>query len=217
MLESKDAMLVVWPSTTDAIESIPVGATLSDKLADNLTELKGCVAEDKAMLSGTLADTLTEPRGCVAEEGIAGIAAEDKRLAEVAMDDTLLAGFAMDNILLAELAIGNAALDDARLVTAVVDDDDAPAPPRPMDRRAELCATPIPRAPRSVVPELPPIRARFSRCSCSWSSVGELYRPAGAAIAVAAKAVKEVTVMNRMASNGKQYKDVSTQGRGLAH
>ena len=137
MLESKDAMLVVWPSTTDAIEGIPVGATLSDELADKLTELKGCVAEDKAMLSGTLADTLIEPRGCVAEEGIAGIAAEDKRLAEVAMDDTLLAGFAMDNILLAELAIGNAALDDARLVTAVVDDD-APAPPRPMDRRAEL-------------------------------------------------------------------------------
>lgn len=126
MLESKDAMLVVWPSTTDAIEGIPVGATLSDKPADKLTELKGCVAEDKAMLSGTLADTLTEPRGCVAEEGIAGIAAEDTRLAEVAMD----------NILLAELAIGNAALDDARLVTAVV--DDAPAPPRPMDRRAEL-------------------------------------------------------------------------------
>jgi hypothetical protein len=202
MLESRDAMLVVWPSTTDAIEGIPVGETLTDKPADTLTELRTRVGEDEATLRDTLADTLAEPRGCVAEERMAGITAEDTRLAELAMDNILLAELAMGKTLLAELATGNATLDDARLVAAVV--DDAPAPPRPMDRRAELWATPIPRAPRSVVPELPPIRARFSWCSWSWSSVGELYRPAGAAIAVAAKAVKEVTVTNRMVRNGEQ-------------
>jgi hypothetical protein len=178
MLESRDATLEVWPSTTLAIEGTPDGATLSETPADTLTELRGSVAEDEAMLSDTPADTLTEPRGRVAEEkigtkveermgteaeGIPGITAEG--MLETTAEDTRVAELAMDSTLLAELAMGNTALVDVRLVEAVV--ADAPEPPRPMDRRAELWAIPIPRFPRRVVPEVPPIRARFSRCSCS--------------------------------------------------
>ena len=185
------------------MDGTPDGATPSVTPADTLTELRGRAADDEAMLSETPTDALTELRGCVAEEmigteveeraegieaeGIPGITAEDTRVAEVEMDSTLLA----------ELVVGNAALDDARLDETVV--ADAPEPPRPIDRRAELWAMPIPRFPSSVVPELPPMRARFSRCSCSWSLVGELYEPAGAAMVVAARAVKEVRIMDRMA------------------
>jgi hypothetical protein len=209
MLDNRDATLEVWASTTLAIEGTPDGATLSETPADTLAELKSRVAEDEAMLSDTPADTLAELRGCVVEErtateaeeragieteGIPAITAEETL--ESTAEDTRVAELAMDSTLLAELAMGNAALVDERLVETVV--ADAPEPPRPMDRRAELWAIPIPRFPRRVVPEVPPMRARFSRCSCSWSWVGELYEPAGAAIVVAAKAVKEVTVMNRM-------------------
>jgi hypothetical protein len=222
MLESRDATLEVWPSTTLAIEGTPEGAMLSEMPADTLTELRGSATDDEAILSDTPADTpadtLTELRGCVAEErigtkveermgteaeeipgieaeGIPGITAEETL--ETTAEDTRVAELAMDSTLLAELAMGNTALVDVRLVEAVV--ADAPEPPRPMDRRAELWAIPIPRFPRRVVPEVPPMRARFSRCSCSWSSVGELYEPAGAAMVVATRVVKEVTVMNRMA------------------
>jgi len=97
-----------------------------------------------ATLTDTPAETLTEARGVVDEE----------RLLETVADDTMLA---------------EVMADDERLVDAVVEatvEAPAPAPPSPIDRRAELWRTPIPR-PRRVAPELPPMRARFSRCSCS--------------------------------------------------
>jgi hypothetical protein len=222
MLESRDATLEVWPSTTAAMDGNPEVATLSDTPADTLAELRGSVTEDEATLSETLADKLTEPRGCVTaderlgivEENRPGIVAEDRRVTELAMDSTLLGEFTMDSALLAELAIGNTTLEDIRVVEAVVEAvvEDPPEPPRPTDRIAELWATPSPRFPRRVVPEFPPIRARFSRCSCSWPSVGESYGPAGAAIVLAARAVKEVKVMNRMARADRRtmYQDKKT-------
>jgi hypothetical protein len=106
------------------------------------------VTEDEATLSETLADKLTEPRGCVTaderlgivEENRPGIVAEDRRVTELAMDSTLLGEFTMDSALLAELAIGNTTLEDIRVVEAVVEAvvEDPPEPPRPTDRIAEL-------------------------------------------------------------------------------
>jgi hypothetical protein len=92
-----------------------------------------------ATLTDTPAETLTEAKGVVDEE----------RLLETVVDDTMLA---------------EVMADDVRLVNAVVE---APEPPSPMDRRAELWRRPTPRPPRRVAPELPPMRARFSRSSCS--------------------------------------------------
>jgi hypothetical protein len=148
MLESRDATLEVWPSTTAAMDGNPEVATLSDTPADTLAELRGSVTEDEATLSETLADKLTEPRGCVTaderlgivEENRPGIVAEDRRVTELAMDSTLLGEFTMDSALLAELAIGNTTLEDIRVVEAVVEAvvEDPPEPPRPTDRIAEL-------------------------------------------------------------------------------
>lgn len=147
MDEIKDTALEGRALTSETTEDSPVGARLTDTLADTLAETRGCVAEDERL--------------------------------ETAADDTLLAEVA--------------ATDDARLVVV-----DPLEPPSPMDKRAELCRSPTPRLFRRVVPELPPMRARFSRCCCSWSSTCESYGPAGAAMVVAAKAVNEVTVKNRM-------------------
>ncbi|KAH0294493.1 hypothetical protein KCU62_g107, partial [Aureobasidium sp. EXF-3399] len=47
---------------------------------------------------------------------------------------------------------------------------------------------------------------RRSMCS-SWSLFGAMYGPAGAATVVTAKAVKVVTIMNRMVRFGKRAKD----------
>lgn len=96
-----------------------------------------------ATLTDTPAEILTEARGVVDEE----------RLLETVIDDAMLA---------------EVMADDVRLVNAVVEVAvEAPEPPSPMDRRAELWRRPTPRPPRRVAPELPPMRARFSRSSCS--------------------------------------------------
>jgi hypothetical protein len=173
ILDSRDATLEVWPSTTAAMDGNPDVVMPMDTPVNELTELSGRVAEDKVMPGDTPTDTLTELKGRVAAEEMTDmvgedtpeIVAEDKRVAELAMDSTLLEGFPMDSTLLAELPTGNAMLEDIRVVKAVV--EDPPEPPRPTDEIAELWAPPSPRFWRSVVPELPPIKARFSRCSCS--------------------------------------------------
>lgn len=191
MDETKDTALDVRALTSETTEDKPVGAMLTDAPANTPAETRGCVAEDERL-----------------EE----TDADDALLAEVAADERLvLTEVATDDALLAEVA----AADDARLLEAVF--DDPPEPPSPMDRRAELCAMPIPRPPKRVAPELPPMRARFSRCSCSWFSTGESYGPGGAAMVVAAKAVNDVAVKNRIANTDVLTKRQSRQNEVVSH
>jgi hypothetical protein len=140
MDEIKDTALEVRALTSETTEDSPMGAMLTESPADTLAEARGCVEEDERLV-------------------LAEVPADDAIVAEITADDAIVAEVTADDAILAEVA----AADDARLVLAEV--DDPPAPPSPMGR--ELCAMPIPRKPKRVVPEVPPITARFSRCCCS--------------------------------------------------